>query len=418
VAGLALCVLLGGALLVRSLSDDTYVAPLSTSDEPSTTTSAAPGRAAAALGAFEEALRRGDFAVAGNLAPEDDEEARDWLAATVRNAVALRLDRLSLRYVAESGPPDATGEWTAAVELTWRYRGFDERAARAEVELRLRDLGDRVGILGAGAGGPGSGGPGLEGGVTPLWLQGPLQVRRTPRTLVAVAGSVAEAARYDRLVRGAVPVVRAVLPQWRGGLVVEVPASAAGVDRAVGASPGRHEQIAAVTTSADGSSAGHAPVHVFVNPEVFGGLRDLGAQVVMAHEATHVATGAWTSDLPLWLLEGFADYVALRDVEEPLDELAAGIVAEVRADGVPARLPGDDDFGVRSDNLAATYESAWVACRLLARLGGEQALVALHDAVQDGEPLPSALREGFELTVPELTAAWQAELRTLAAEAR
>ena len=37
----------------------------------------------------------------------------------------------------------------------------------------------------------------------------------------------------------------------------------------------------------------------------------------MSHEAVHVATEAARSTMPLWLLEGFADYVALRDVDLP-----------------------------------------------------------------------------------------------------
>ena len=51
----------------------------------------------------------------------------------------------------------------------------------------------------------------------------------------------------------AVPVVRDVLPQWRGRLVVEVPASEAGLDAALAADPGTYANIAAVTASVDGT---------------------------------------------------------------------------------------------------------------------------------------------------------------------
>ena len=96
-------------------------------------------------------------------------------------------------------------------------------------------------------------------------------------------------------------------------------------------------------------------MHVFVNPEVFGSLRRTGAQVVMSHEATHVAAGAWDSRTPLWLLEGFADYVALRDVDLPVESSAAQIIAEVRRDGPPRRCrtprrsaPGRRGWGRRT----------------------------------------------------------------------
>ena len=51
---------------------------------------------------------------------------------------------------------------------------------------------------------------------------------------------------------------------------------------------------AAVKRAKTGSQAPGSPVHVFVNPDVFDHLRATGAEVVMSHEATHVATGAYT----------------------------------------------------------------------------------------------------------------------------
>ncbi len=210
------------------------------------------------------------------------------------------------------------------------------------------------------------------------------------------------------------PAVRRVLPGWQRGLVVEVPASEDDLDRTLDADPGTYDQIAAVTTSADGSSAPEAPVHVFVNPDVFGSLRATGAQAVMSHETTHVATDAWSSQMPLWLLEGFADYVALRDVDLPLSREAAQITAEVRRDGAPRRLPGASDFGTRTPDLGATYESAWLACRLLARRGGEPALVDLYRAVDSGRSVDAALRSSFGMSEADLTREWRTLLSDLA----
>ncbi len=290
------------------------------------------------------------------------------------------------------------------MDATWRFRGFDSEPARAEIEARLVDDGDRVALTGFGGGGR----------VSPVWLSGPVEVRRTPSTLVVVAGTAAEADEYAVRARTAVPVVRTVLPAWRRGLVVEVPSSAQALEQALGASDGSYDQIAAVTTSADGSTAPDAPVHVFVNPEVFGTLRATGAQVVMSHETTHVATGAWDSRTPLWLLEGFADYVALRDVDLPVSSTAAQIIAAVRSSGAPRQLPDAAAFGARTPRLGATYESAWLACRLIAERAGQADLVAFYQSVDRGQPLAAALRSETGLSVSELTRVWRDELQGLA----
>jgi hypothetical protein len=401
VAGLSLCLLVASGLLAWALvGDDTYVA--STPGQPEA--SVRPALATQTLDRFERAIDAGDADAARQLAPAGDTATADLLAAVVRNARALRVDDFTLRYVDADGALSPSGAWDAAVDATWRFTGFDRGPARSEVLVHLRNDGGRVAITGIGGGGHPS----------PLWLSGPLQVRRTDRTLVMVAGSPASADAYARRAAAAVPVVRRVLPQWRRGLVVEVPASVDDLDRVLAADRGTYDQIAAVTTSADGSLAPGAPVHVFVNPDVFDRLRPTGAQVVMSHEATHVATDAWASTMPLWLLEGFADYVALRDVDLPLARSAAQIIAEVRQDGPPRGLPGAGEFGTRTADLGATYESAWLACRLLAQDGGEDALVRFYRAVDGGASVAAALRSSIGLTLPGFTLQWRGLLSDLA----
>ena len=92
---------------------------------------------------------------------------------------------------------------------------------------------------------------------------------------------------------------------------------------------------------------------------------------MITHEATHVATDAATSAAPIWLVEGFADYVALRSQRLPLTTTAARIIALVRRSGAP-RAPARARRSSRAGatHLEARYESAWLACRLLAGDGG------------------------------------------------
>ena len=233
------------------------------------------------------------------------------------------------------------------------------------------------------------------------WSQGP------PRTPTGIAAQAA----------AAVPAVRAVLPAWPGGLVVEVPESAAALDAMLAAEPGTYADIAAVSATVDGTLTPTSPAHVFVNPDLYSGLGPVGEQVVMTHEATHIATGApTTSGMPLWLLEGFADYVALRDTDLPMSRTAGQIIAQVRDEGVPDALPGPSEFDASATHLGASYEAAWLACLVVADLAGEDALLRVYDDVRGGTGIgdaPCAPSAG--IGEAELTEAWQERLETLAA---
>ena len=223
-----------------------------------------------------------------------------------------------------------------------------------------------------------------------------------------------------------------MLPGWGGHLVVEVPATEQRLESALHADAGQYAGIAAVTTSVDGScrpvrrhrgchhlvdgsSSRRSPVHVFVNPQTFLPLKPDGAQVVLTHEATHVATSAATSTSPTWLVEGFADYVALRAQRIPLRTAAARVIALDRTSGVPAHLPGDDDFATGAPHLEARYESAWLACRLLADTAGPGALVAFYRAVDGGQPVGPALQTHVGFGLRGLTERWRTLLAHLSA---
>ena len=172
-------------------------------------------------------------------------------------------------------------------------------------------------------------------------------------------------------------------------MVIEVPASGADLDATLGAGPGTYAAIAAVTATA-GSAGPDAPVHVFVNPDVTARLRRAGAQVVMSHELVHVATDAARTPMEPWLLEGFADYVALRDTNLPDRTTLGRAIEAARRDGVPTELPSAADFDTRAPDLQARYEEAWLACRIIAERLGERALVSVYDAAAGGKPADQA----------------------------
>jgi hypothetical protein len=153
-------------------------------------------------------------------------------------------------------------------------------------------------------------------------------------------------------------------------------------------------------------------VHVFVNPEVTAGLRRAGAQVVMSHELVHVATDAARTTMEPWLLEGFADYVALRDTKLPDRTTLGRAIDAVRRDGVPGALPTAADFDTRARDLQAGYEEAWLACRIVVEQLGERGLVSIYRAAS-GVDIDAALREAG-LGPGDLVVLWRRRLAALA----
>lgn len=330
------------------------------------------------------------------------------LSGVLHNARALHIDDLSMRYVDELAPLDAAQQarfgrsaWAGSVQLGYRDAGVDRGPANVTVGV----------VFVPGGGGAEVASFGGLGQRSPLWLTGRLSVVRTPHTLLAVAGPVG---RYAGLVRTALVQVHQVLRRWHGPLVVEVPRSSAALQGALQSDPGQYDNIAAVTTTEDGSLAPDAPVRVFVNPGVFDRLKQRGAQVVISHEATHVATGATFVSMPTWLLEGFADYVALAHAGVPVGTAAAQILGRVRRHGPPRGLPSSQDLDPSATGLGATYEEAWLACRFLGQAYGVERLIRFYDAVSAGKDTRKAFRSVLGTTQTSFVRRWRRDVARLA----
>jgi hypothetical protein len=180
--------------------------------------------------------------------------------------------------------------------------------------------------------------------------------------------------------------------------VVLVPGSAAEAARVAGVG------------SVDGLAAVADDGRVVVVPENFARLTPTGRDIVLTHELTHVAAG--TKRLPVWLYEGFADYVGYRDAGLPVRVAAAELAAEVRAGRLPGELPGPAAFAPSSRDpgrLARAYQEAWLACRFIAERFGEGTLVRLYrDAQTDG--IDRGLTR-IGLSAGTLTARWRDYVR-------
>lgn len=346
--------------------------------------------------------------VLGLAAP--DQESRNAVAAIYGNAVSLRLSGIDFRYVDENqGDLDqrvsaAYGDqaWSADVTATWRIPSYDP--GETHVATRFTFVATRVGVRLASAGGGGERGA--------LWLDGPLHIARSADTLVLVADG--SSARYEQMAEQAVVDVRKVLHRWRGRLVLEVPGSEVELESVLGAKAGEYAAIAAVTTTVDGTLVPGTPVHVFVNPKVFDGLGPRGSQVVLSHEATHVATDATFASMPTWLLEGFADFVALAHSAVPVRTAAGQILKLVRQNGAPNHLPTAAELDPSARALGATYEEAWTACRYLGKTYGEQKMVAFYDAVDNGSSTQSAFHKVLGTSQSTFVRHWRKDLVGLA----
>ncbi|WP_369143799.1 hypothetical protein [Streptomyces sp. R44] len=302
------------------------------------------------------------------------------------------------------------GRVTARAELGYRIKGYDSGPATTERVLDLAERDGRWYVTGDRA---------AEGAPQQLWQQGEVTSVTGRRSLVLGVGQSQErlreiAAAADR----AVPAVGdAWHGNWAGRVVVLVPGSIEAMGRLLGGPAASYRGIAAVTTGRTGGGP-HAPAdRVIVNPDAYAVLGAFGRQLVLTHETTHVATRVQTTKAtPVWLSEGFADWVAYRGTERTAAQAAPELRRAVLAGDLPAELPVDEafSFGGDAEALAQAYEGGWLACELIAGRWGEEKLTDFYRAVgahpgRDGA-VEKALRDVLDTTPEEFTADWRAYL--------
>ncbi|MEU0006374.1 hypothetical protein ABZ079_19420 [Streptomyces sp. NPDC006314] len=297
---------------------------------------------------------------------------------------------------------------TADADLRYRVAGYDKAPVDARRTLTLARTADGKWYVSADR-------PAKEAGQQ-LWDQGTVTAVKGARSLVLGTGRpTAELRVFARLADRAVPAVsREWGTDWSRRAVVLVPRSLAGMAGLLGSPAANYRGIAAVTTGEAGGS-GKAPAdRVVVNPEAYDGLGDVGKQVVLTHETTHVATRAHTTAAtPLWLSEGYADWIGYLDTGRAPTEVAPELARAVRDGEVPDALPADRDFGFTGDptELAQAYEGGWLACRMIADHWGTARLGAFYRAVgahgKRTGAVEQALKKVLGTTPKEFTARWR-----------
>jgi hypothetical protein len=302
-----------------------------------------------------------------------------------------------------------------AVRATLRYQlALDGAATSTAVRLALRrDSGGwRVASERTDAGG------------AALWELGQVEVVRAGGIAVAWVGSGPPAGPDEpdaarQAAREAARAQAVVTRAWDAGpsgvpLIVVVPGRfelARALDRPAEALDG----LGAVTVVGP-HQAGGAAARVWVSREVLDSLSNLERQVLLRHELLHVASGRGARSgrpAPLWLSEGVAEQVGWAAAGRGPEVWARDLLATVRRDGVPPRLPADADFA--GPGQRAAYGGAHLAVELIdAQAGRGRALEVLR-RVLAGDDVDTALRALTGTGTGRLAARWRATAGSLAA---
>jgi hypothetical protein len=255
-----------------------------------------------------------------------------------------------------------------------------------------------------------------------IWDFGPLRtVRATGVLVIGHPESMNLMREIADLTAESIPKVTAVWGRnWSRKVVVLVPSTQHELARIVDDSEDL-SQIAALASAEVTSCPGSPdPVggRIAINPRNWPSLSSLGRRIVLTHELTHVATRADTNScMPMWLIEGFADYVAYQPASLPVRLVASELAADVRAGRVPTSLPPNKAFDGGNKRLAQAYEGGFMACRLIASIAGERGLVHFYAAIGRSHASPVramavAVRTILHLSPAQFTARWQQYLRT------
>jgi len=316
---------------------------------------------------------------------------------------ALGANAVELRYVSGGDVADrADGSALATVDVSWRA---GEQIGLSDTTVHTSSVAFRVtpqanghfSLIGARP----------REGALPIWLAGDVAVERSSGAVVIRVDGGDSELPVESMATGARAAVGRVVSGTKGDVTVVSPHTQNQMARLVGQPLDQVRQIAAVTTRLDGRGGKSADTVIVLNPAVFSTMDRRAAQVVLTHEATHLLTHAVGTSAESWVVEGFADYVALHDDSASLSVSAGQILGEVKAGRTPEHLPSATDFDAESHGLGAVYESAWMIFRMLGERYGDARVVEFYKAVMAGTTLDDALATSFGLTTAQLTAQWQ-----------
>jgi hypothetical protein len=252
------------------------------------------------------------------------------------------------------------------------------------------------------------------------WDFGPCSVITTSRGLVV--SHPARMAMAQRIVSELDSAVQEVTdvwgPGWSQQVVVLLPNDSEEMRALVGPNfPVEAVVAVSVADRVDVEKNTAEGQRVVMSATTADALSAAALKIVLRHEFTHIAARGSTVDgSPMWLLEGFADYIGYRDSGIPLAQAAPDLNAQVVSSGPPARLPADEDFRSQGRTLDLAYQQSLSIARFVAERRGEPELIKLYHVLAkagrvSGEEIDKLLLSVLGLNREEFTAGWREYLR-------
>jgi hypothetical protein len=250
-----------------------------------------------------------------------------------------------------------------------------------------------------------------------IWDAGPVRTVHSARTLIVYHPG--QGALAERLLgvadRAYAQVGAAWTGDWEHKAVILVPRDEQEAERLVGARD--LARVAAVASSSVESGASERVLgnRIVVNTDNVVRYNGLNLQVLITHEMTHVATRTLGDGVPLLLVEGFADWAALKPLGYRFAVTRPNLARRVREGRFDGTLPLDDSE-FRGNDAAVAYDEGSAFCLWVADTYGAAKLQALYREFRGSDPPSRAEFDGgfrrvLHLSSKSAQARWAAWVR-------
>jgi hypothetical protein len=305
---------------------------------------------------------------------------------------------------------DAEQVYQARVEARYQFRGQDASPVLARESFTFALTGSRWRIAG----------PGdrqmRSRDDHEIWDSGQVRTVRSARTLIVHhPGQEELAGRLLRVAdRAYAQVGAAWTGRWERKAVILVPRDQDEAEELVGARD--LSRVAAVASSSVESGRTEKVLgnRIVVNTSNVDGYNVLNLQVLITHEMTHVATRSLGDGVPLLLVEGFADWAALKPVGLPFAATRPALDTRVKSGRFDGALPTDREF--RGGDAAVAYDEGSAFCQWVAETFGARKLQALYRQFAGPDPpnstrLDGGFRRALGISRPTAERRWAAWVR-------
>lgn len=212
------------------------------------------------------------------------------------------------------------------------------------------------------------------------WDVEPVTVVRTPNAIgVFDGGAVAEQkVVMTALAQAMTGVAKDVPYAWTKNVVLYAMTGSGFPTALTAMSGGDLAHLGAMTYPLDPTVPGTDSRVLLLDDALSSG--SVGLSRTIRHEVTHVALGAESTGVPLWLIEGIAEYEGAKSV--PPAQRRISEVAIQRARQRITAMPASATFHNADQDWH--YAVSWMACQYIVQTGGEPLLWAVLDAMNNG----------------------------------